>query len=241
MNVRVQANGGKFLGPALAATPPKLTVSVNGMKPYVDVPFPTCSSGAVVPNPDGRGSPYPIIVTSPPPGTPYEKHTNYLVPPSDANVDPVLRVLLELPGPTDVDFTVTACAPQPVVKTTTVTLPGPKDIVLLVPGLRITNVTIFPLEDGKHAVVTANVAMMCGCAITPDHPHPTPKEPYWPAYEFEVFAQVGSVRTSLSCTGTSLFQGEVQATPGQQVTISAKQLSIPENYNTWPPDSPPCD
>lgn len=232
VKVRVQANGGKFLGPALAATPPTLTVTVNGQHPIVDQAFPTCSSGVVSATSQSGASPNPIVVTDAPGPSPYKPGTYYLLPPPNPATDPVLDVTLDLPdGETSVDFTVTAYAPQPVVTTMTVTLPGPDDVVVLVPGLRITNVAVLPI-DPKLLVVTANVAMMCGCAITPDDANPLPAEPYWPAYEFEVYAQVGSsAAVRLACTGTSLFQAAVPAAQGQPVTVWASQPALAGNSN----------
>jgi hypothetical protein len=236
VKVRVQANGGKYLGPALAATPPTLAVTVNGQQQSLIWTFPTCSSGVVSAAAQDGASPNPIVVT--PGDSPYTSGTYYLLPSPDAATDPALVVPLDLPeGETYVNFTVTAYAPQQVTASVDVPLTGGNDytadpgVVVLVPGLRVTNVAVLPI-DNTLLVVTANVAMMCGCAITPDGANPLPAEPYWPAYEFEVYAQAGSSQAvPLACTGTSLFQGVVPGAPGQPITLSANQPAMPGNSN----------
>ncbi|MGH9418804.1 MAG: hypothetical protein ACRD3J_02425, partial [Thermoanaerobaculia bacterium] len=70
-------------------------------------------------------------------------------------------------------------------------------------------------------------AMMCCCAITPDDA--LPAEPYWPAYEFEIGAQVqGYGEVTLQCTGTSTFEATlpVPIPAGTLVAIIAAQTFI---------------
>lgn len=245
VNVRVQANGGKYLGPALAMAnqPPMLTVTVPGQVPQGPMAFPTDSSGMVNTDPNGA-SPYPIVVQPPATGF-YMPGTYYLHP--DANGGPTpLQVWLDIPIGTasDVVFTVEAFAPQPLTFSTVVRIKGgsaeyagDNALVLLVPGLRITGATA--TTGGSGIQVTANVAMMCGCKITADKADPMEK--YWPAYEFEVVAYVADrdiPAVALECLGTdmndfSVFSGVIgQFPPGtSQVVITAVQRNSP-NSNT---------
>lgn len=239
VKVRIQAKGGKYLGPALAATPPTLTVTVNGQEQISNLTFPTCSSGVVSSQRQPSASPHDIVVSEPPVPSKYTPGTNYLLPSPDPAIDPALIVTLDLPpGSTAVELSATAYAPQKVTASVTVPLIGGEDrtadpgIVVLVPGLRITNVAVLPIHS-ELTVVTANVAMMCGCAITPDVVQTLPAEPYWPAYEFEVSARIGSSpAVPLVCTGTSLFQGALRVRyTGQSVVIRADQPAVAENCN----------
>ena len=239
IKVRVQAKGGKYLGPALAATPPLLTVTVDGQQQIRNLQFPTCGSGVVSSRPEPSASPHHIVVSKPSLPSKYTPGTYYLLPTTDPATDPALVVTLDLPaGTTPVEFSATAYAPQEVTASVTVPLVGGQDrtadpgIVVLVPGLRITNVAVLPV-NAQVTVVTASVAMMCGCAITPEFVQTLPAEPYWPAYEFEVTARLGSSpAVRMACTGTSLFQAAVPVRySGQSVVVRADQPGVPGNRN----------
>ena len=210
VKVRVQANGGKYLGPALDAAPPMLTIDVPGMPPLGPLTFPTGSSGQVYTTSGPGMSPYPIVV-QPLPGSPYHPGTYYLGPqttPPLPAVDSFLIVSLELPpGQTTVTFHVQAFSPYPAGGFATATLAGGGDytaepgVVVVVGGLRLTEVV------AARTTITANVAMMCGCMITPND-DASVKEPYWPAYEFEVTAEFFGCAppVRLQCTAPSTFQ-----------------------------------
>ena len=240
VKIRVQAHGGKYLGPALAQTPPVVTITVPGQAPMQPMQVPTGTSGTVSKSQDGAASPYPIVV-QPPGGGSYTPGNYYLDPQPPPNSgqspDNYLTVTLDLPeaSPTDVLFTVTAAAPQPVTVSTVVPIVGgdtryanDPGLVLLVPGLRITNASA-----SASGEVTANVAMMCGCQIGADDA--TPMEPYWPAYEFGVFASIpGFPSVELTCTNPkelSVFTGTlpVAAPPNTPVLITAAQKNSPNS------------
>lgn len=237
VKVRVQANGGKYLGPAVAGDAPMLTVTIpDAAAPLGPLVFPTGSSGEVYPSsPPRRGlSPHSTGYT---PGT-------YLLgaqttPPL---FDSYLVVVLDLPaGQTNVRFDVQAFSPQPVNGSTSVTLTGGVDlleepgVVVLVNGLRVTNVAAY--VDGNTTNITANVAMMCGCMITPDTiPPKSVAEPYWPAYEFAVTANVfGFAQIALACTDVSkpsVFTGSLPyAVPEGTVVSIAAQQEVTGNRN----------
>lgn len=235
VKVRVQSNGGKYLGAAVVKTPPVLTVTVPDYAPMGPMVFPTSNSGVVCPDESAGASPYPIVVEAGP-GEGYRPGTYSLLPPCDPFADSALLVALPLPDTaTNVTFSVTAYAPQPVTVTKEVMLTGGQDytadpgIVIQVPGLRITGVTVAPTPEGS--TVTANVAMMCGCMITPENPGSVPAEPYWPAYEFDVRFQIVGAATSpipLTCVAASLFQAvtNLPYPAGQDITITADQPSL---------------
>jgi hypothetical protein len=249
VKVRVQSNGGKYLGAAVAKTPPVLTVTVPGFPPIGPMVFPTSNSGVVCPSQSAGASPIPIVV-EPGPGEGYKPGTYYLLPPCDPFTDSALIVPLPLPDtPTHVTFSVTAFAPQPVTLTMGATLTGGQDytadpgIILRVPGLRITDAAVAPAPGGS--TVTANVAMMCGCMITPENPATIPAEPYWPAYEFNVTCQIAGAATApipLTCIGTSLFEAvtNLPYPAGQDITVFAEQPSM-SNANSVTVNVPPID
>lgn len=214
VKVRVQANGGKYLGPAVAGGPPLVTVSWPFRPPIGPIIVPTGSSGQVVcakSEPPPNASPYPIVVQPTTVPNDYTPGTYYLVPP-DVGPDSALVVALDLPQgvATPVTFSVQAFSTAPVSASATAIVTGGVNqtadpgVVVLVPGLRITNFAAITGVFGTR--ITANVAMMCGCTITPNDVRP--KEPYWPAYEFSVAAQVQDYveLVPLVCTGTSFFE-----------------------------------
>jgi hypothetical protein len=228
VKVRVQAAGGKYLGPALDAAPPTLTINVPGQAPLGPLTFPTGSSGQVYPSKGPGTSPYPIVV-QPFLGSPYQAGTYYLGPqttPPLTTVDSYLIVPLELPaGQTTVTFQVQAFSPSPVSGSATATLTGGNDytaepgVVVQVGGLRVTEVV------ASGATITANVAMMCGCMITPNA-DTSVKEPYWPAYEFEVTAEFFGCGAPvlLQCTAPSTFQAPLPS--GIPVGTSVRVVAV---------------
>jgi hypothetical protein len=244
IRVRVQAHGGKYLGPAVATTPPQLTVLIGGTPVGPSQTFPTASSGTVVQDYVVGASPHTIIVESEPKKTPYypTPGTYWLVAPDEGEAD--LIVSLDLEEPTAVEFRVTAFASndesQPVFGSVTLTLAPGVDYTRLQPGLVVPvhGLRVFAVSaayDSSTGLVNvqATVEMMCGCPITlQPRTQPIPKgvEAYWPSNEFEVTAYffrravvVGSV--TLSCTyTTSLFSGSAAMPAGTNlVVVSAIQ------------------
>jgi hypothetical protein len=159
------------------------------------------------------------------------------LPPS-SGPDSCLIVALDLPkgAATEVTFGVQAFSTAPVSASANaiviggVNQIGEPGVVVLVPGLRITDVVATSGTSGT--TITANVAMMCGCAITPDDAPPA--EPYWPAYEFYIGAWIPDFENlvTMDCTGTSTFKATVPfpVPVGTRVSILAAQRSI-KNWN----------
>lgn len=236
LRIRVQAHGGKYLGPAVPQ--PSVAIAVPYQPPGKLMAVPNGTSGTVSPTRSARSSPYPIVVQ--PPGVGHYKPGTYYLdpePPAGSGQSPLnyLDVTLSLPTdkPSDVLFTVTA---GEVTISTTVTIAagdtryaGDPGLVLVVPGLRITNTSVVSTAHGSQ--VTASVAMMCGCEIGADDA--APAEPYWPAYEFGVFASYpGLPLAPLFCTDPktlSVFSGTLLASIGKgtvQITATQKDNSL---------------
>lgn len=224
VKVRVQARGGKILGPAPTVRQPTLAVRnvVTNETLICDAPMNNGSSGTVIPGLqfNDRVSRNAIVVeksdinpTCPTPG-PY-----WLQPKADEGE---LIVSLPIDEPSLLEFTATAFAPDKVYASATMwVLPGMQ--LLAEPGLVLTiaglyaNVTNASASNGTVSI-TANVTMMCGCPITVP-PLPPNTEPYWPAREFEVTAQLRAnggqsvMVFPLTCTGTSTFTGSTSNVP----------------------------
>jgi hypothetical protein len=240
VRVRVQAHGGKYLGPAVAGGPPLLTLSWPGQAPFGPCIFPIGSSGVVVSASErpANASPYPITVQPSTVPNDYTPGTYYLMPPA-SGPDSYLIVALDLPDgvATEVTFGVQAFSTAPVSGSTSAIVTGGVNqidepgVVVLVPGLRIT--AVVATSGSSSTKITANVAMMCGCAITPNDA--LPAEPYWPAYEFSVGARVQGYGklVALACTGTSTFEATLPfpVPIGTLVSIIAAQTSI-QNSNS---------
>jgi len=234
IKIRVQARGGKILGPAVTA--PRLTVrnAVTGEVLY-DQPMNNGSSGTVEPQAQFSGDISREIVIvqptvdSPTPG-PY-----WLLP--DANEGQAIA-RFRLTQPALLVFTATAYAPEPVTASATMYMtPGMQ--LLEEPGLVLTiaglSVTATVTAKNGTANVTATVRMMCGCPITPrpippPPPGQSPPEPYWPYTEFQVSAQLRGnggfsvYAFDLACTDTDTFTGSTQVPSGEyEVWITAVQ------------------
>ena len=230
VRVRAQANGGKYIGPAVA-TPPSLSVFVDGRMLIPDVTIPNLASGTVVNEEDATSSPHTIVVQ--PPGAENVPPGRYwLDPPADGQAD--IIVTLPLPEPAYVEFRVEAYAPQPVQSSVTELIePGGSytanpGIVVPVPGLYVPQFTA-TCQNGT-VTVQAKVQMMCGCPITLP-PAPAKVEPYWPSYEFEVtasFVMLGALPVSvpMKCTGTDEFKASLTLSAGTyNCLLSALQPS----------------
>jgi hypothetical protein len=218
--VRAQALGGKFLGKAVCGSPPALVVKLNGQQVAAGT-FTTANSGMEVP----ASGPGPGIITvDPNPNPQVYKPGYYAVQPGSP--DSALTVQLPLTAaPQTFEFIVTAYNGDQTTTTATVFVQlsagSAPAVTVPVAGLRITNASA--VASGG-TVVTASVAMMCGCMITPIHAQPA--EPYWPETEFVVAAN----GAPMTCIGNSIFTATLPLRV-QSVTITAKQPNVPGNAN----------
>ena len=227
VKVRVQARGGKILGPASTVRQPLLSVRnvLTGEVLISDAPMNSGSSGTVVPGSQfSDGDSRNAIVVQPPAISPtYPAPGPYWLEVPDGQGE--LVVQLPLAEPSLLEFQATAYAPVPVYASATMWLmPGMQ--LLDDPGLVLTIAGLYATVDASAsngmANIRANVTMMCGCPITvqPSQTLPPDTEPYWPSTEFEVTAQLradgGTTVYSfpLTCTGTSTFTGSFNVSPG---------------------------
>jgi hypothetical protein len=238
VTVRAQALNGKFLGKAVCSTPaPTLVVMLNGQQVATGT-FTTGNSGTVTPTDSGGVTQNPIVVTVTTGA--YHAGTYYLEPSDNPPPDSLTTVDLPLTAESQTfDFIVTAYnSDQGLPRSeTVVSLPMALNtgdvpeagVVVPIPGLRITNASA--VTNGTGTVVTASVAMMCGCMITPLTADPT--EPYWPESEFTVTAEALGSTAQMTCIGNSVFTATLAAVPpNTEVLIGARQNTIPENQNT---------
>lgn len=219
--VRAQAAGGKFLGKAVCGSPPTLSVLLNGQQ-VASGTFTTASSGTVVPA-TGPGAGILQVLANPNPQV--YKPGYYSVEPGSP--DSALTVQLPLTSsPQTFDFIVTAYNGDTTTTTGSISVPlstgNVPNVTVPVPGLRITNATAVA---SSGTVVTASVAMMCGCMITPIHAKPA--EPYWPETEFAVTAN----GVPMICIGNSIYTVTLPLAV-KTVTIAAKQPAVPGNQNS---------
>lgn len=221
VKVRVQARGGKILGPAATVKQPLLSVRnvLTGQTLISDEPMNNQSSGTVVPGSQfGYGDSRNAIVVQPPAISPsYPTPGPYwLEVPNDEGE---LIIQLHLTEPSLLEFRATAYAPDPVYASATMWVtPGMQ--LLADPGLVLTIAGLYTTVDASVSNGTVNiqaaVTMMCGCPITvqPSQTLPPNTEPYWPSSEFTVMAQIrangGAVAAlELACTDTSTFTGSI--------------------------------
>jgi hypothetical protein len=242
VKVRVQARGGKILGPAATVKPPLLTVrNVQTNEILFNDSVNTKSSGTVVPASQfGYGDSRNAIVVQPPaishsypaPG-PY-----WLEVP---NGEGELIVPLRITEPSLLEFRATAYAPDPVYASATMwVMPGMQlvddpGLVLTIAGLYA---TVSASASNGTAHLSANVTMMCGCPITvqPSPSLPSNTEPYWPSTEFTVTAQLreiggtGVAALELKCKDTSTFKGSLDLRPGRYdvwvVAVQANETNV---------------
>lgn len=229
IKVRVQAHGGKFLGPKVA--PPALVVRVAGMTVNLfEGTFDNSASGTVVASPDPTASPNAILVPPPPTGASvfYPGAGAYFVePPEDAAA---LVASFDLDAPAILEFIATTGS----VSTSAMmaVYPGMQlledpGFILTFPGL-LTSITSASY-DGKNVSVEASVEMMCGCPITPNPTTaPADTEPYWPSYAFNVTAHVAGQQIPLACTAVNTFSGTGAVTlekGSYDLTVVAEQPS----------------
>lgn len=221
----MQAHGGKYIGPAVA-TPPNLSVLIDGRPIITGLTVPNKTSGTVVSQRSSASSPHAIVVQPPPVPSKYypAPGTYWLDPPADGTADVI--VSLPLTQPSQVEFRVEAFAPQPVVSSVTKLLQpggaytGEPGIVVPIPGLYVPQFSV--QYSGGMMRIKAKVQMMCGCPITrqPASAPPT-VEPYWPSNEFDVMTIVFPLATQkiptfvpLDCVATDEFAGNLMLPPG---------------------------
>jgi hypothetical protein len=227
VKVRVQARGGKILGPAATVKQPLLSVRnvLTGETLISDAPMNNGSSGTVVPESQfSDGVSRNAIVVQPPAVSPtYPAPGPYWLEVPDGEGE--LIVQLHLDEPSLLEFRATAYAPDPVYASATMwVVPGMQ--LLADPGLMLTIAGLYATVDASASKgtvsISANVAMMCGCPITvqPSQTLPANTEPYWPSTEFAVTAQLRAdggttvYAFPLSCTGTSTYTGSSNVPPG---------------------------
>lgn len=236
VKVRVQARGGKILGPAATVKQPLLSVRnvLTGEILISDAPMNNGSSGTVVPGLQfGYGDSRNAIVVQSPGFCPTPGPYWLQVPDGQGE----LIVQLRLTEPSLLELQATAYAPDPVYASATMwVVPGMQ--LLADPGLVLTIAGLYATVDASAsngtANISANVTMMCGCPITvqPSQSLPPDTEPYWPSTEFEVTAQLranGGAQVyvlQLTCTSTSTFTGSLNVPPGAyDVSVVAVQTN----------------
>lgn len=232
IKVRLQARGGKFLGPNVA-TPSLLVRRPGDTTPLFTGTFDNGASGTVVATPTTGASRNTIVVQPPPQAEFYPAAGAYaLEPPGN---EAMIVACFDLTEPSPVEFIATAYTKNPAVALSasatmqlcpgTILLNDP-GLLLTVPGLIVGDVSAS--YTAGVLTVSATVTMMCGCPITAQ-PWTTPPdtEPYWPSYEFEVTASIpGLAPLPLQCTATNTFSASISATIAKgtyQVTVAAVQ------------------
>jgi hypothetical protein len=228
VRVRVQAVGGKSLGPH--AHSPVLMVTANGETSIWKIP--NGSSGTVVPQQSSDTTPFPIVVQPDPIKSKWypKPGTYWLEPPADGESDVVVSIPLKTA--TEVQFRVEAFNPNPVYTTVTQKIePGESllepGLTIPVPGLLVAEFTATPVGPGL-TMLEATVQMMCGCPVTKIPTDAAPSvEPYWPSTEFEVTARFASdVTATLHCVDTNTFAAVVARPAGPcEVVLTAYQPS----------------
>lgn len=232
VKVRVQARGGKFLGPAVQ--PPQLTVrNVNTGEVLIAAqPMNNAASGTVVSQFSNEVSREVIVVQ---PGGVYPTAGPYWLEAPAGEAELIAQ--LQLTEPSLLEFIATAFQPSPVNASATMwVMPGMQ--LLADPGLVLTmqglSVDVVATASNGTVTLTAHVAMMCGCPITQpmQSSDPNGPEPYWPSTEFSVTAQLrGNGGQSvygfdLDCTGTSTYSGTQQVPSGTyEVWVVALQAA----------------
>jgi hypothetical protein len=219
--IRVQARGGKFLGPN--AKPTEISVLDGGNVIFGPV-LTSGDSGTTDPN---TGAPFPptasrdVIAVAPTDGGP--PAGAYWLTPDDSTAGVVATFILDCPSllefrATTTNGITTSTMMWVVPGMQLTTEPG---LLLSVPGLLVSvSATV-----GAQIDVTATVTMMCGCPITtPTWPQNGP-EPYWPEPEFQVFATLESVTQQMTFSTTNTFTTSfpVPETSGSTITVYALQ------------------
>lgn len=203
--VRVQAKGGKFIGPDAGYSQVTLTDVSSGaiLAQHVAQGGSGVLTGGFVP-----GATRQQIVTSM-----WGTQTTLWLSAPEGQPTAGITVDLELDAPTLVRFTAEALTDKKpnghTVSQTMWLTPGADllaepGIVLVLPGLIVQDLAAAPLQGHPTSVtISAYVAMMCGCRIDPSLP--------WQPAEFAVTAGITDAngalvaQTPLACAGMSAF------------------------------------
>lgn len=237
VKVRLQARGGKILGPAVK----KPTLEVRNLTEnkilFTGKEFDNGSSGTVMPA-FGEGDSRNTIVVEPPAIPGYPTPGPYWLQPAAGQGE--LIASLDITQPSLIEFVATAYAPGPVSSSATMWV-LPEMQLLDDPGLVITIAGLFTEATAsamsKVVTVTATVTMMCGCPITA--PPPPDLELYWPSGELDVRAEIRA-QNGGSCTPLELyykapntFRGSVILPPTERgtfdvwvVAVQAKETNV---------------
>lgn len=241
VKVRVQARGGKILGPAPVVKQPWLTVRnvQTGATLIQDAPMNNQSSGTVVSEFTGTASRNAIVVQPPAISRSYPQPGPWWLEPPKGQGELIAE--LHLDEPSLLEFRATAFAPDPVHASATMWV-TPYMQLIDDPGLVLTIAGLYVKATATAAngtaTISANVTMMCGCPITvqPVAEVPSGTEPYWPSTEFNVMAQFRAdgglqvVALPLTCTATSTFTGTQALRSGAYdvwiTAIQAKESNV---------------
>jgi len=241
IKVRVQARGGKFLGPAVQAPHLAVREAISGNLLFQDT-FDNSASGTVVATPSPTASRNAIVVQTPPTAQDYPGAGAYsLQPPAEGAS---LIATFDLSEPMLVSFIVTAftkagdklinaATMQLAPNTTLLDDPG---LLITIPGLLVSAATA--TYDGTTVTVQATVTMMCGCPITPQpwSANPPTTLPYWPSYEFNVTAYIaGMASIPLQCTANDTFKGSAAMAlqPGSTYNVTVVALQPAETNSGY--------
>ncbi|MEP7009202.1 MAG: hypothetical protein ABJC13_02665 [Acidobacteriota bacterium] len=237
VKVRLQARGGKILGPATEQ--PLLTVKdlIRRETLITDEKFNKEASGTVVPaSPFKENFSRNALVVEPPAIPAYPTPGPYWLEPPVGEGE--LIVKLNLTEPSLLEFTASAFSPDRVFASATMWV-LPEMQLLDDPGLVLTiaglYTTVTASAMGSKVTINAHVEMMCGCPITAPPPPPE-TELFWPSSEFKVTAEIrprdgrDNLPVDLTCTATSTFTGSADLQRGTfdvwLVAVQAKETNV---------------
>jgi hypothetical protein len=236
--VRVQARGGKFLGPNVNYA--QVTV-LDGGRVVSGPVLASGNSGTVDPktgDPIASGASRDVIVVQPTTGGP-PAGAYWLLPSPSGAAGAIVGV--SLTKPTLLEFRATALydTPSPVTASAMMwVVPGidmlsEPGLLLSIPGLYV---SVAPPAVGNGVVITATVTMMCGCPITtPTWPQASGgPEPYWPYPEIDVFATLtdpsGNPTTQpMTFSAENTFTASFALPPRGQSTIGVYAIQKAES------------
>lgn len=218
--VRVQARGGKFLGPDIGYSTVSAVDAMTG-EPLAHGQA-VGDSGQITPAgtgfPEG-GSPYMIMADG--------GARIWWLSPTQGPLLTTAGCVLKLPiaKPTLVEFRAVAARDSARTSASMWIYPGVDlldnpGVVLVIDGLDVEIVAIKAVEGGLY--VSAHVAMMCGCKISGQPNWP------WPPEEFVVIASDGqnSATLTLDATTPSVYGGVLQTTASPSaISVRALQRS----------------
>ncbi|HEX8692296.1 MAG TPA: hypothetical protein VF746_07765 [Longimicrobium sp.] len=234
--IRVQARGGKFLGPGVRYS---LVSVLNGSEVLFGPVQAAGDSGVVdskAGDPFAAAASRDVIAVQPTPSGP--PAGGYWLLPDAATAG--VTATFPLAEPALLEFRATALYDTSSPVTASVMMwvvPGMQltsepGLLLSIPGL---NVSVAPTV-GAEVGVTATVTMMCGCPVTtPTWPPPSGgPEPYWPAPEFQVVAVLtppsGSPATqTMTFQGTNTFTASFPLPPPGESTVAVYAVQQAES------------